>query len=163
VENTVSTFGRCVLLIWLFVVLIITSSYTASLTSILTVQQLSSPIKGIESLVIGKEPIGYTQGSFSKNYLIQDIGIDESRLVALRTPEEAARALEKGPQNGGVAAYIDQRAYIDIFLASRCKFTIVGQEFTRNGWGFVSIFQVFFTISCNKIGQFKRINVIEDF
>ncbi|AES95334.1 glutamate receptor 3.2 [Medicago truncatula] len=135
-ENTVSTFGRCVLLIWLFVVLIITSSYTASLTSILTVQQLSSPIKGIESLVIGKEPIGYTQGSFSKNYLIQEIGIDESRLIALKTPEEAARALEKGPQNGGVAAYIDQRAYIDIFLASRCKFTIVGQEFTRNGWGF---------------------------
>ncbi|KAL2893083.1 Glutamate receptor 3.2 [Bienertia sinuspersici] len=31
-------------LIWLFVVLILTSSYTASLTSILTVQQLSSPI-----------------------------------------------------------------------------------------------------------------------
>ncbi|KAL2933486.1 Glutamate receptor 3.1 [Bienertia sinuspersici] len=36
-------------LIWLFVVLILTSSYTASLTSILTVQQLSSPIKGIDS------------------------------------------------------------------------------------------------------------------
>ncbi|PNY12147.1 glutamate receptor-like protein [Trifolium pratense] len=135
-ENTVSTPGRCVLLIWLFVVLIITSSYTASLTSILTVQQLSSPIKGIESLVIGKEPIGIAQGSFSKDYLIHEIGIDESRLVPLVTQEEVARALEKGPQDGGIAAYIDQRAYIDIFLSSRCKYTIVGQEFTRNGWGF---------------------------
>ncbi|EOY15322.1 Glutamate receptor 3.3 isoform 4 [Theobroma cacao] len=50
-ENTMSTLGRLVLIIWLFVVLIINSSYTASLTSILTVQQLSSPIKGIDSLI----------------------------------------------------------------------------------------------------------------
>lgn len=141
-----STLGRCVLLIWLFVVLIITSSYTASLTSILTVQQLSSPIKGIESLVISKEPIGYTQGSFSRSYLIQEIGIDESRLVPLKTAEEAARALEKGPHNGGVAAYVEERAYIEIFLSSRCEFTVVGQAFTRNGWGFVSFSLVFFTL-----------------
>ncbi|KAL2923446.1 Glutamate receptor 3.3 [Bienertia sinuspersici] len=36
-------------LIWLFVVLILTSSYNASLTSTLIVQQLSSPIKSIDS------------------------------------------------------------------------------------------------------------------
>ncbi|XP_029127566.1 glutamate receptor 3.6 isoform X3 [Cajanus cajan] len=135
-ENTVSTLGRFVLIIWLFVVLIINSSYTASLTSILTVQQLYSPIKGIESLLSGKEPIGYTQGSFARNYLVQEIGIVESRLVPLTTPEEAAKALRKGPQNGGVSAYIDERAYMDIFLSTRCNLTVVGQEFTRNGWGF---------------------------
>ncbi|XP_061346106.1 glutamate receptor 3.6-like isoform X2 [Gastrolobium bilobum] len=135
-ENTVSTLGRFVLIIWLFVVLIITSSYTASLTSILTVQQLSSPIKGIESLVNSKDPIGYTQASFVRNYLVQELGIDESRLVPLKTPEESAKALKKGPQDGGVAAYVDERAYMDLFLSSRCDFTIVGQEFTRNGWGF---------------------------
>ncbi|OIW10762.1 hypothetical protein TanjilG_27708 [Lupinus angustifolius] len=135
-ENTVSTLGRFVLLIWLFVVLIINSSYTASLTSILTVQQLSSPIKGIESLMNSKEPIGYVQGSFVKSYLVQEIGIDASRLVPLKTPEESSEALKKGPQNGGVAAYIDERAYIELFLSTRCDFTIVGPEFTRNGWGF---------------------------
>ncbi|RDX88282.1 Glutamate receptor 3.6 [Mucuna pruriens] len=135
-ENTVSTLGRSVLLIWLFVVLIINSSYTASLTSILTVQQLYSPVKGIESLVNSKEPIGYLQGSFVRTYLIEEIGIDESRLVPLKTPEETTKALEKGPQKGGIAAYIDERAYIELFLSSRCDFSIVGQEFTRNGWGF---------------------------
>ncbi|CAK8561940.1 unnamed protein product [Lathyrus sativus] len=135
-ENTVSTLGRFVLLIWLFVVLIINSSYTASLTSILTVQQLSSPIKGIESLVNTKDPIGYLQGSFARSYLIDEIGIHESRLVPLKTPEETAKALENGPHKGGVAAYINERAYIELFLSSRCDFTIVGQEFTKNGWGF---------------------------
>ena len=137
-ENTVSTLGRFVLLIWLFVVLIINSSYTASLTSILTVQQLSSPVKGIDSLINSKEPIGYLQGSFTRTYLIEEIGIDESRLVPLKTPEETATALKNGPQKGGVAAYVDERAYIELFLSSRCDFSIVGQEFTRNGWGFVS-------------------------
>ncbi|KAG4388564.1 hypothetical protein GLYMA_09G197100v4 [Glycine max] len=135
-ENTVSTLGRFVLLIWLFVVLIINSSYTASLTSILTVQQLSSPVKGIESLISSKEPIGYLQGSFTRTYLIDEIGIDESRLVPLKTPEETTEALKKGPQKGGVAAYVDERAYIELFLSSRCDYSIVGQEFTRNGWGF---------------------------
>lgn len=126
------------LLIWLFVVLIITSSYTASLTSILTVEQLSSPIKGIETLRTTKDPIGYQQGSFARNYLISELGIQESRLIALNSPEDYAEALKKGPKNGGVAALVDERAYIELFLSSRCEFSIVGQEFTKNGWGFVS-------------------------
>lgn len=135
-ENTVSVLGRIILIIWLFVVLIINSSYTASLTSILTVQQLSSPIKGIETLVSSKDPIGYQQGSFARNYLIDDLKIDASRLVALNSPEECAKALKDGPHKGGVAAMVDDRAYIELFLSTRCEFSIVGQEFTKNGWGF---------------------------
>ncbi|KAM3252105.1 glutamate receptor 3.6 isoform X1 [Capsicum annuum] len=135
-ENTVSTLGRIVLLIWLFVVLIINSSYTASLTSILTVQKLSSPITGIESLVNTKEPIGYQLGSFARNYLIQELHIDESRLVPLNLPEDYARALKDGPSHGGVAAIVDERAYMELFLSTRCQFSILGQEFTKNGWGF---------------------------
>ncbi|CAN4083601.1 unnamed protein product [Withania somnifera] len=135
-ENTVSTLGRFVLLIWLFVVLIINSSYTASLTSILTVQKLSSPITGIESLVNSKEPIGYQLGSFARNYLIQELRIDESRLVPLNLPEDYVRALKDGPSHGGVAAIVDEHAYMELFLSTHCQFSILGQEFTKNGWGF---------------------------
>lgn len=137
-ENTVSTLGRFVLIFWLFVVLIINSSYTASLTSILTVQQLSSPIKGIESLLNMKEPIGYQQGSFARDYLIEELGVQESRLIPLNLPEDYVKALNAGPKNGGVAAIVDERPYIELFLSTRCEFSIVGQEFTKNGWGFVS-------------------------
>ncbi|KAA8547603.1 hypothetical protein F0562_004032 [Nyssa sinensis] len=135
-ENTVSTLGRLVLLIWLFVVLIINSSYTASLTSILTVQQLSSPIKGIETLIMSDDPIGYQQGSFARNYLIEELNIHKSRLIPLNEPEDIAKALKDGPKNGGVAAVVDERAYIELFLSTRCEFSIIGQEFTKNGWGF---------------------------
>ncbi|XP_022884646.1 glutamate receptor 3.6 [Olea europaea var. sylvestris] len=135
-EKTVSTLGRLLVILWLFVVLIITSSYTASLTSILTVQQLSSPIKGIGNLINSKDPIGYQQGSFARDYLVAELGIHESRLVPLKLPEDYAKALKNGPQNGGVAALIDERAYAEVFLSTHCEFSIIGKEFTKNGWGF---------------------------
>ncbi|XVF74083.1 hypothetical protein PTKIN_Ptkin13bG0032500 [Pterospermum kingtungense] len=139
-ENTMSTLGRLVLIIWLFVVLIVNSSYTASLTSILTVQQLSTPIKGIESLIKSDDPVGYQVGSFAEHYLSEELNISRSRLVALGSPEEYASALKRGPGKGGVAAVVDERPYIELFLSSHCAFRIVGQEFTKNGWGFVSIY-----------------------
>lgn len=136
-----STLGRIVLIIWLFLVLILQSSYTASLTSILTVQQLSSPVKSIDSLIASNEPIGFQVGSFAENYLVEELGISRSRLKALGTPNDYVRALELGPKKGGVAAVVDERPYIELFLSIQCKFAIVGSEFTTNGWGFVSIFR----------------------
>jgi ionotropic glutamate receptor len=128
-----------VLLIWLFVVLILNSSYIASLTSILTVEQLSYSVKGIESLIISDNPIGYQQGSFTENYLIKELNIQKSRLVPFNSFEGFEKALNDGPNKGGVAAVVDERAYMELFLSSRCEFGIVGQEFTKMGWGFVSI------------------------
>lgn len=136
-----STLGRVVLIIWLFLVLILQSSYTASLTSILTVQQLSSPVKSIDSLIASNEPIGFQVGSFTENYLVEELGISRSRLKALGTPNDYVRALELGPKKGGVAAVVDERPYIELFLSIQCEFAIVGSEFTKNGWGFVSIFR----------------------
>ncbi|KAB2623634.1 glutamate receptor 3.6-like [Pyrus ussuriensis x Pyrus communis] len=86
----------------------INSSYIASLTSILTVEQLSSPVKGIESLVTGNDPIVFQSGSFAENYLTDELNIHKSRL----------------------------RAYMELFLSIRCGYSIVGQEFTKMGWGF---------------------------
>ncbi|XP_059440451.1 glutamate receptor 3.6-like [Corylus avellana] len=96
-EKIDSALGRLVLLIWLFVVLILNSSYTASLTSILTVEQLSYSVKGIESLIISDDPIGYQRGSFTENYLIEELNIHKSRLVPLNSAEEYEKALNDGP------------------------------------------------------------------
>ncbi|XP_031743083.1 glutamate receptor 3.6 isoform X2 [Cucumis sativus] len=99
-------------------------------------QQLSSPVKGIETLISNNEPIGYQQGSFARNYLIEELGIHESRLVPLISAEHYVKALNDGPTNNGVAAIVDERAYVELFLSTRCEYSIVGQEFTKNGWGF---------------------------
>lgn len=129
-----------VLIVWLFVVLIINSSYTASLTSILTVQQLTSGIDGIDSLISSTGRIGVQDGSFAWNYLVDELNVAESRLVRLKTQDEYKYALQRGSRGGGVAAIVDELPYIELFMSStNCEFRIVGQEFTRSGWGFVSI------------------------
>ncbi|KAK6258082.1 Ionotropic glutamate receptor [Theobroma cacao] len=135
-ERTLSTLGRVVLFIWLFIVLILTSSYTASLTSILTVEQLSSPVKGIDSLISTGDPIGYQRGSFAENYLSEELSIPKSRLVPLNSADDYAKALKDGPKKGGVAAVIDEHAYMELFLSTQCEFSIVGSEFSKMGWGF---------------------------
>ncbi|XP_062178369.1 glutamate receptor 3.4-like isoform X1 [Phragmites australis] len=135
-QNTVSALGRFVLIIWLFVVLIINSSYTASLTSILTVQQLATGITGLDNLISSALPIGYQAGKFTRSYLIEELNIPDSRLVPLNTIQEYADALNRGPKSGGVAAIVDEMPYVEIFLTYYCNFRIVGQEFTKEGWGF---------------------------
>ncbi|XP_074294060.1 glutamate receptor 3.4-like [Silene latifolia] len=136
-ENTQSTLGRFVLIIWLFVVLIINSSYTASLTSILTVQQLYSRIDGIDTLISSNEPIGIQDGSFAYDYLVKELNVAESRIKTLKNQDEYVDALRRGPNNGGVAAIVDELPYVQLFLSySNCEFQIVGQVFTKSGWGF---------------------------
>ncbi|KAF9590829.1 hypothetical protein IFM89_038701 [Coptis chinensis] len=73
--DIVSTVRRMVMMVWLFLLMVVTSSYTASLTSILTVEQLSSPITGIDSLIASNQPIGYQNGSFVKGYLTKSLNI----------------------------------------------------------------------------------------
>ncbi|XP_009121143.1 glutamate receptor 3.1 isoform X2 [Brassica rapa] len=95
-------------------------------------QQLNSPIKGVDTLISSSGRIGFQVGSFAENYMIDELNIARSRLVALGSPQEYATAL----QNGTVAAIVDERPYVDLFLSDYCKFAIRGQEFTRCGWGF---------------------------
>lgn len=127
-----------VMVVWLFLLMVITASYTASLTSILTVQQLSSPITGIDSLIASNWPIGYQVGSFAYSYLADNLYIARSRLIKLGSPEEYEEALRKGPKGGGVGAIIDELPYVDLFLSKQTEFGIIGQPFTKSGWGFVS-------------------------
>ncbi|KAD3066466.1 hypothetical protein E3N88_34346 [Mikania micrantha] len=140
-ENTVSTLGRFVLLLWLFVVLIINSSYTASLTSILTVQQLTPGIEGIDGLISSNDPIGIQDGSFAYSYLVQELNIAESRIRYLKDETCYINALRLGPKHGGVAAIVDELPYVELLMThTKCEFRIVGREFTKSGWGFVSFF-----------------------
>ncbi|KAI4354175.1 hypothetical protein L6164_003068 [Bauhinia variegata] len=135
-EKTVTNLSRFLLIIWLSVVLILNSTYTASLSSILTVERLSSNIKGIESLLSSNHPIGYQIGSFAGNYLANELNIHHSRIVPLNSPEEYEKALINGPEKGGVAALVSERVTMEIFLSTRCEFSIVGQDLMKIGWAF---------------------------
>lgn len=133
-ETIMSNLSKLVLTIWVFVVLILTSSYTASLTSMLTVRQFQPSITDMHQLIAERRNVGYLRHSFVKGLLVK-IGFNQSQLIGLKSPEEYKDALS----NGTVAAVIDEIPYLKLFLKTYCdNFTMGNQLYKTSGFGFVS-------------------------
>ncbi|XP_020587937.1 LOW QUALITY PROTEIN: glutamate receptor 2.9-like [Phalaenopsis equestris] len=132
-ETIMSNLSKLVVTIWVFVVLILTSSYTASLTSMLTVRQVQPSITDIHELIDNRRNVGYLRHSFVKGLLVTN-GFHESQLFGLKSPDEYKDALS----NGTVAAIIDEIPYLKLFLKSFCdNFTMGTQLYKTSGFGFV--------------------------
>ncbi|XP_058113310.1 glutamate receptor 2.7-like [Magnolia sinica] len=136
-SKLVNNLSRFVVIIWVFVVLILTSSYTASLTSMLTVQQLQPTVTDITDLKKNGDYVGHQKGPFMTQFM-KHFDFDESKLKPYTTPEEYAEALSKDGSNGGVSAVFDEIPYLKLFLAKYCdKYTMVGPTYKTGGFGFV--------------------------
>ncbi|XP_059658211.1 glutamate receptor 2.7-like [Cornus florida] len=135
-EKVLSNLARFVVIIWVFVVLILTQSYTASLTSMLTVQHLQPTVTNINELVKKGESVGYQKGSFILELLKKNF--DESKLMIYNTSEELHELFKKGSGNGGIAAAVDEFPYMKLFLRKYCsKYTMVQPTNKTDGFGFV--------------------------
>nr|DAD32566.1 TPA_asm: hypothetical protein HUJ06_011417 [Nelumbo nucifera] len=134
-QKVINNFSRFMLIIWMFVVFVLAQSYTASLTSMLTVQQLQPTVTDVKELIKNGYYVGYQKNSFILG-LLKRMNLDESKLRPY-TSSEYDEALSKGSQNGGVAAIVDEIPYIKLFLAKHCsKYTIVGPTYKTDGFGF---------------------------
>ncbi|KAL3818422.1 hypothetical protein ACJIZ3_004327 [Penstemon smallii] len=141
-ERVISNLARFVLIIWFLVVLILTQSYTASLTSMLTVQKLQPTVTDVNDLISNREYVGYKNGSFVYGLLIK-MRFDESNLVAFNSPEQMDELLTKGSKNGGISAAFHEIPYLKLFLAKYCsKYMMVDPVYKAGGFGFVSILNV---------------------
>ncbi|RVW42972.1 Glutamate receptor 2.7 [Vitis vinifera] len=108
-EKLHSNLSRMAMVVWLFVALVITQSYTANLTSMLTVQQLEPTVADIETLKSSNSMIGYCRGSFVSAYL-KDV----------------------------LAAAFLEAPFAKLFLAKYCKsFMAAGPSYKVGGFGFV--------------------------
>lgn len=133
-----SNLARFVVIIWCFVVLILTQSYTASLTSLLTVQQLQPTVTDVNLLLKNGDNVGYQLGSFVLGILKQ-LGFQEKNLKTFTSLEELNELFHKGAANDGIAAAFDETPYMKLFLATYCsKYTMVEPRFKAEGWAFVS-------------------------
>ncbi|KAK9931934.1 hypothetical protein M0R45_019188 [Rubus argutus] len=136
-EKVVNNWSRFVLTIWVFVVLILTQSYTASLASMLTVQKLQPAFSDIKEIQRNGYKVGYQNSSFIKGFLMEYLGFDETKLVPLKTIQDYHDALSKGNKNGGVAAILDEVPYLKLFLGKNSsKYTMVGPTYKTDGFGF---------------------------
>lgn len=126
--------SRVVLVLWYMLMVIVIQSYTASLSSILTVESLNPLVVNVDD-----HYVGYQEGSFVKNLLIQNLKVPESKLRSYKTMQEYDEALTRGNRHDGVAAFYDETPYIKLFLSTYCsKYMIVGPRFRTDGFGFVS-------------------------
>ncbi|XP_070033885.1 glutamate receptor 2.8-like [Nicotiana tomentosiformis] len=135
-ERVTSNLTRFVMIVWVFVVLVLTSSYTANLTSMLTVQQLQPTITNLNDLITNGEYVGYQEGSFVKDVL-KRMNFDSSKFRSYSTLEEYNDALSSGSKNGGVGAIVDELPYLRLFLNKYCKkYIMVGPTYKAAGFGF---------------------------
>ena len=133
-ENLKSNLSRFVVVVWVFVVLILQSSYTASLTSMLTVPQLEPAIRDYASLWLGADKVGIMNNSFMRVSMTRS-GFPPSRL----RPYRAAHSFHEALLNGTIGAIVDETPYLRIFLSAYCdNFTKTAQTNKTGGFGFVS-------------------------
>uniref|UniRef100_A0A1D1Y6Y1 Glutamate receptor n=1 Tax=Anthurium amnicola TaxID=1678845 RepID=A0A1D1Y6Y1_9ARAE len=135
-EKVVSNLSRVVVVVWLFVVLVLTSSYTASLASMFTVRRLQPKFADIGELQRNGENVGYPRESFVLGVLKKQ-GFQESQLKPYLSPQDYAAALATGSRNGGVAAVMDEIPYLQVFLKEYCSnYTMTSLTHNTEGLGF---------------------------
>ncbi|MCL7043737.1 hypothetical protein MKW94_019580 [Papaver nudicaule] len=122
-ERVLSSLGRIVMGIWLFLVLILTQSYTANLASMLTIRRLEPTYTDVKELIRYRYSVGYQEGSFVLDQL-KGMGFKELNLKT----------------KGGIVAAFEELPYIELLLAKYCdKYMTVGEIYPNDGWSFVSL------------------------
>ncbi|CAL5074208.1 unnamed protein product [Urochloa decumbens] len=131
-ERIVNNLTRIAVIVWLFVVLILQQSYTASLSSILTVEQLQPTVTNLDEVIRRGDYVGYLNDSFMPG-LLKRLKINESKLIPFNSPEEYNDALS----TGRVAVIVDEIPYLKLFLSKYChNYTMVGPTYKFDGFGY---------------------------
>ncbi|KAH6780908.1 hypothetical protein C2S52_012145 [Perilla frutescens var. hirtella] len=132
-ERLHSNLSKMATVVWLFVALIITQSYTASLASMLTLQDIEPKIANIEVLKSENAYIGFSKASFVKEYLVGALQFKEDRVKNFTTPDDYAKAL----RSGDISAAFLEAPVAKLFVAKYCNsFVIAGPIYKVGGYGF---------------------------
>ncbi|KAJ7979509.1 Glutamate receptor-like protein [Quillaja saponaria] len=104
--------SRFVLVVWLILACVLMQSYTASLSSILTIDRLKPNYLTTNELIRKGYQVGYQNGSFvGEQFLKQRLKFDQTKLKPLDTISDYHHAL----RNGIVEAIYDEIPYIKAF------------------------------------------------
>ena len=121
------------MIVWLFVALIITQSYTASLASMLTAQRLEPSITSVEMLRDMNATVGSCSGSFINDYLTTALNFSNTKTY------NSTRGYAEALNSGEIAAIFLEVPAAKLFLAQYCKsFIRTGDIIQVGGFGFVS-------------------------
>jgi ionotropic glutamate receptor len=128
--------------VWLLVVWILTSSYTASLSSMFTVQRLQAVNTDIEWLKSSNSKVGCDNDSFVRNYLEDVIGFNSENIITVSNESEYTGLFEKK----NITAAFLELPYKKVFINKHCKgyiTTTTPTTYKFGGFGFVSSYYNF--------------------
>lgn len=117
-------YTKVVTLAWLIAVLVLTSCFTANLSSILTVEKL-------EPVVVDSK-IGYDVDLFVLKYLRDVLGYKEQQMVKIHEAESYPKAFE----SGNITAAFLEVPYLRVFLSRYDGYTVYGETYMLGGFGF---------------------------
>ncbi|KAH7838592.1 hypothetical protein Vadar_028737 [Vaccinium darrowii] len=124
-EKIQSNYARIVVVVWLFLAVVLTQSYTASLTSMLTIQRLKPKILSLAK-------IGIDDAKFMKKY-VQDV-LNYKNVDLISDEDGYLREFE----SGNITAAFLEIPYAKVFVNKYCrKFTIIGTTYRFGGFGFI--------------------------
>ncbi|PWA49478.1 ionotropic glutamate receptor, metazoa, Periplasmic binding protein-like I [Artemisia annua] len=125
-EKLSSNLSKFVEFVWLLVVLILISSYTATLASLLTVEQFELASKG--------GTLGFHGGSFVAGVTVNNLKLEDYRHKPYYSYHDYAKALS----GGGADAIIDEIPYIKMFLANySADYAMISSEPKTSGFAFI--------------------------
>ena len=120
--------------VWLFVALIIIQTYTANLTSMLTVQRLEPTIPTVEELLNSNAMVGCCTGSYTERYLAEVLKFKSQNLLHF----QSAESYVKGFEDKKISAAFLGTPFAKIFLAKYCNsFIQIGPPYKIGGFRFV--------------------------
>lgn len=134
-EKMHSNLTRMVMVSWLLLVLILTSCYTASLSSMLTVKKLQPNVTDIEWLKRNNMKIGCDGDSFVRSFLEKVERFHPENIIHVTDEYKYDDAF----QNNTIAAAFLELPYEKVFITEYCDRYTGSTPRTRfGGLGFVS-------------------------
>ncbi|KAL2494792.1 Glutamate receptor 2.7 [Forsythia ovata] len=131
-EKINGNYTKLVVALWLFVVFVFTSSYQASLTSMLTVPRLEPSVNGLDWIRNTNATVGCDGDSFVEDYLRDVIKLQNIKTISRQDlyPEEF--------KSGKISAAFLELPYQRVFLKEYCKeYIVTGPTYSFGGLGFV--------------------------
>ncbi|XP_050367301.1 glutamate receptor 2.7-like [Argentina anserina] len=133
-ERLYNSLTKVVVIVWLFVVLILVTSYTANLSSILTIQRLKPNVTDIETLKTMNSKVGLDTGSFIFNYAVNVLKFKKENLITIATELEYTEALK----NKTISAALLDFPEAEVFMNKYCKnYTATTLSYRFGGLGFI--------------------------
>ncbi|GAV87911.1 Lig_chan domain-containing protein/SBP_bac_3 domain-containing protein [Cephalotus follicularis] len=131
-ERVYSHITRVVVIGWLFVVFILSSSYTASLSSLLTIRRLESNLD-ISSIQQRGLQVGVDDDSFIRNYLINVLNFKSENIKTFNRDSSYTSYFK----NNSIAAAFLELPYEKLFLGQHCQeYTATTRTYRYGGLSF---------------------------